>query len=225
MGFSDFVNKAKDLADQHDEQVDQGLDRAGDMAKERFAGHDEQIDSVVDRAQQYTGDGDTTAGVSTRRRRCRAARRPTCRPSRARSRRSDDPSLTTPPGHRGTTPGAPVVVRGAQPAAQRHVTGLPGDAGAPPPAAHAGSPAGRRRARRFPSRRSPAAARTASTDPSGPASVGQGQEDLDLPIVVSGSSCSTPTAPAARAPRMFAARSSTTTHSAGVRPSRAAVRR
>ena len=61
MGFSDFVNKAKNLADQHDEQVDQGLDRAGDMAKERFAGHDAQVDSVVDRAQQYTGAGDTTA--------------------------------------------------------------------------------------------------------------------------------------------------------------------
>ena len=61
MGFSDFVNKAKNLADQHDEQVDQGLDRAGDMAKERVAGHDAQVDSVVDRAQQYTGAGDTTA--------------------------------------------------------------------------------------------------------------------------------------------------------------------
>ena len=60
MGFSDFANKAKDLADQHDEQVDQGLDRAGDMAKDRFAGHDAQIDSGVDRAQQYTGTGDTT---------------------------------------------------------------------------------------------------------------------------------------------------------------------
>ena len=62
MGFSDFVNKAKDVAGEHDEQVDQGLDRAGDFGKERFAGHDEQIDSVVDRAQQYTGEGDTTAG-------------------------------------------------------------------------------------------------------------------------------------------------------------------
>jgi hypothetical protein len=61
MGFGDFVNKAKEFADQHDEQVDQGLDRGGDLAKERFAGHDEQIDSVVDRAQQYTGAGDTTA--------------------------------------------------------------------------------------------------------------------------------------------------------------------
>ncbi len=61
MGIGDFVNKAKEFADQHDEQVDQGLDRGGDLAKERFAGHDDQIDSVVDRAQQYTGVGDTTA--------------------------------------------------------------------------------------------------------------------------------------------------------------------
>lgn len=62
MGIGDFANKAKEFADQHDEQVDQGLDRAGDMAKERFAGHDSQIDSGVDRAQQYTGTGDTEGG-------------------------------------------------------------------------------------------------------------------------------------------------------------------
>ena len=61
MGFADFADKAKDFADQHDEQVDQGLDRAGDTAKERFAGHDEQIDTAVDRAQGYTGEGDSTA--------------------------------------------------------------------------------------------------------------------------------------------------------------------
>ncbi len=61
MGIGDFANRAKDFADQHDEQVDQGLERGGDMAKERFAGHDGQVDSVVDRAQQYTGDGDTAA--------------------------------------------------------------------------------------------------------------------------------------------------------------------
>jgi hypothetical protein len=59
MGIGDFANKAKEFADQHDEQVDQGLDRAGDAAKERFAGHDAQIDQGVDRAQQYTGGGDT----------------------------------------------------------------------------------------------------------------------------------------------------------------------
>ena len=61
MGFSDFVNKAKNLADQHDEQVDQGLDRAGDEANKRLAGHESQVDGAVDRAKQYTGAGDTTA--------------------------------------------------------------------------------------------------------------------------------------------------------------------
>ena len=111
MGIGDFANKAKEFADQHDEQVDQGLDRAGDMANERFAGHEGQIDSVVDRAQQYTGDGDTTAPrAATPRRRCRAARRTRCRPVRARCRRSSDPPfLTTPPGRRGPCRGAPAV--------------------------------------------------------------------------------------------------------------------
>ena len=63
MGIGDFANKAKEFAGQHDEQVDQGLDRAGDAAKDRFAGHDSQVDSAVDRAQQYTGQGDTTAAA------------------------------------------------------------------------------------------------------------------------------------------------------------------
>lgn len=61
MGFSDFVNKAKNLADQHDEQVDRGLDMAGDQAGKRLAGHESQVDGLVDKAKQYTGDGDTTA--------------------------------------------------------------------------------------------------------------------------------------------------------------------
>lgn len=55
-----FLDKAKELADQHDEQVDQGLDKAGDLGKERFAGHDAQVDGVIDQAQQRTGAGDTT---------------------------------------------------------------------------------------------------------------------------------------------------------------------
>jgi MT0933-like antitoxin protein len=57
MGFSDFVNKAKNLADQHDEQVDRGLDVAGDQAKKRLAGHESQVDGLVDKAQQHTGCG------------------------------------------------------------------------------------------------------------------------------------------------------------------------
>ena len=60
MGFSDFVNKAKNLADQHDEQVDQGVEKAGDVADERTGGqHGEQIDRGVDIAQERTGEGDT----------------------------------------------------------------------------------------------------------------------------------------------------------------------
>jgi hypothetical protein len=61
MGLGDFANKAKDLADQHDEQVDKGLDRAGDEAGKRLGGHESQVDGLVDRGKQSTGEGDTTA--------------------------------------------------------------------------------------------------------------------------------------------------------------------
>ena len=61
MGFGDFANKAKELADQHDEQVDRGLDMAGDQANKRLAGHESQVDGLVEKGKQYTGAGDTTA--------------------------------------------------------------------------------------------------------------------------------------------------------------------
>jgi hypothetical protein len=52
-------NQAKNFLDQHDEQVDQALDKGGDAAKDRFAGHDQQIDQGVDKAQEWTGGQDT----------------------------------------------------------------------------------------------------------------------------------------------------------------------
>ena len=55
-GFDDI----KKLADEHDEQIDQGLEKAGDAAGAKL-GHDEQIDKAVDWAQQHTGAGDTQA--------------------------------------------------------------------------------------------------------------------------------------------------------------------
>jgi hypothetical protein len=55
-----FLDKAKDLLNQHDDKVDQALDKAGEAAKGRFAGHESQIDGFVDQAQQRTGAGDTT---------------------------------------------------------------------------------------------------------------------------------------------------------------------
>jgi len=61
MGIGDFADKAKALADQHDDKVDQGLDRAGDQAGKRLGGHESQVDGLVDKGKQYTGEGDSTA--------------------------------------------------------------------------------------------------------------------------------------------------------------------
>ncbi|WP_344649890.1 antitoxin [Cryptosporangium japonicum] len=55
-----FMDKAKDFADKHDKQVDQGLEKAGDQVDERTGNkHSSQIDKGVDAAQQHTGAGDT----------------------------------------------------------------------------------------------------------------------------------------------------------------------
>ena len=56
-----FMDKAKDLADQHDDKVDQGLEKAGDQVDERTGNkYSSQIDKGVDQAQQRTGEGDTS---------------------------------------------------------------------------------------------------------------------------------------------------------------------
>jgi MT0933-like antitoxin protein len=55
-GFDDI----KKLTDEHDEQIDHGLEKAGDAAGAEL-GHDAQIDKGVDWAQQHTGAGDTQA--------------------------------------------------------------------------------------------------------------------------------------------------------------------
>ncbi|MET8229746.1 antitoxin [Micromonospora sp. NPDC005298] len=57
--MGDFMDKAKDFADKHDKQVDQGMEKAGDMADKRTGGrYDDQIDKGVDQAQARTGEGD-----------------------------------------------------------------------------------------------------------------------------------------------------------------------
>ena len=55
-----FLDKAKELLGQHDDKVDQGFNKAGDAAKQKFAGHDEHIDKVTGMAREKTGEGDTT---------------------------------------------------------------------------------------------------------------------------------------------------------------------
>ncbi|MEN3302152.1 MAG: hypothetical protein V7633_4210 [Pseudonocardia sp.] len=59
VGLMGFMDKAKEMLGQHDDKVDQGLDKVGDMATEKY-GHGEQVDKGVDFLQQRTGEGDTT---------------------------------------------------------------------------------------------------------------------------------------------------------------------
>jgi hypothetical protein len=51
------LDDVKRLADDHDQQVDQGVEKAGDAAESRL-GHGEQIDQAVDKVQDATGSGD-----------------------------------------------------------------------------------------------------------------------------------------------------------------------
>jgi len=54
-----FMDKAEEFADQHDQQVDQGIEKAGDLAEEKTGGkYDDQIERGVDTAQERTGEGD-----------------------------------------------------------------------------------------------------------------------------------------------------------------------
>ena len=56
-----LFDDAKKFVDEHDEQVDQVLDKAGDFANEKTGGKfGDQISQGVDFAQDKTGAGDTT---------------------------------------------------------------------------------------------------------------------------------------------------------------------
>ncbi|MEU4424161.1 antitoxin [Actinoplanes sp. NPDC024001] len=55
-----FMDEAKEFADKHDEQVDKGLDKAGDQVDQRTGNkYSDQVDRGVDEAQKRTGAGDT----------------------------------------------------------------------------------------------------------------------------------------------------------------------
>lgn len=58
--FDDAKKKAKELAGGHEDQVDQGLDKAADYADDKTGGkYSDQIDSGKDKASEYlTGDQD-----------------------------------------------------------------------------------------------------------------------------------------------------------------------
>ena len=59
MGIGDMVNKAKDLAAGHPDQVDQGIDKVGDAVDERTGGqHAAQVDKAQDAVRDRLAGGD-----------------------------------------------------------------------------------------------------------------------------------------------------------------------
>lgn len=55
-----FMDAAKKLIGKHDEQVDQAIENAGDLADKQTGGkYAAQVDKVQDIAQEKTGQGDT----------------------------------------------------------------------------------------------------------------------------------------------------------------------
>lgn len=48
MDFDDLKDKAEDLLQEHGDKIEKGLDKAADIAGDKF-GHEEQIDAGVDK--------------------------------------------------------------------------------------------------------------------------------------------------------------------------------
>ncbi|MDI5966413.1 antitoxin [Streptantibioticus silvisoli] len=74
MGFMDSIkerfgnkSKAQDLARQHSDKIDDGIDRGGHMADERTGGkHSDQIGKGTDRAKDSMGKYTSEGGDDTR---------------------------------------------------------------------------------------------------------------------------------------------------------------
>lgn len=54
-----FMDQAREYVEKQDEQIDRGMEKAGDMVNERTGGrYKEQVDRGVDMMQARTGEGD-----------------------------------------------------------------------------------------------------------------------------------------------------------------------
>ena len=60
MDFNDLAAQAKNLAEEHPEQIEGAVEKLGDVAKEKF-GHDEQIDQGVDKIKDAIPGGEGSA--------------------------------------------------------------------------------------------------------------------------------------------------------------------
>jgi len=54
-----FLDKAKDLFGKHDDKVDQGIEKVGDLVDDKLPGHSDKVDQAQDFLQEKTGEGDT----------------------------------------------------------------------------------------------------------------------------------------------------------------------
>jgi hypothetical protein len=58
--MTSFFGKAKDFIEKHDEQVDDAVEKAGDMINEKTGGkYESHVDKGVNTVQDKTGEGDT----------------------------------------------------------------------------------------------------------------------------------------------------------------------
>lgn len=57
--FDNLRRRAEDFVEQHEDQIDKGIDKAADVAGTKF-GHQEQIDKAADKLQDLTQDGKDT---------------------------------------------------------------------------------------------------------------------------------------------------------------------
>jgi hypothetical protein len=57
--MSSFFDKAKDLAREHGDKIDQALDKAAEVVDQKTGGkHSDTIDKVVAEAKKRTGEGE-----------------------------------------------------------------------------------------------------------------------------------------------------------------------
>jgi hypothetical protein len=55
-----FLDDAKKLVDEHDDQVDSAIEKAGDLVDDKTSGtYAGQVDKAQDFAEEKTGEGDT----------------------------------------------------------------------------------------------------------------------------------------------------------------------
>lgn len=58
--FDALKGKAEEALREHNDKIEEGLDKAADFAKSKFSGHDSQIDGGVEKAKDFLNKFDDT---------------------------------------------------------------------------------------------------------------------------------------------------------------------